>query len=99
MTSRVLNLAATEYVSIPLVCDVQQTTQPVHFSFDNGVTWTVAAWTGTAVQDSTTLLWTRTARLLVAGTTLVRPGIYKILARVTDNPEIPVIECGGLAVR
>lgn len=93
MTARVLYRGATEYVEASVTSDVTLDTQPVAFSFDGGTTWTAAAWTGSPAL-------TRTARLLVvASTTFTTPGIYTLLVKVTDSPEVPVISAGGVTVR
>lgn len=93
MTTRVIYRGATEYINAPVVANVTLSSQVVAFSFDAGVTWTAAAWVGSAGT-------TRTAQLLVvASTTFPAPGMYTLLVRVTDTPEIPIMNAGGITVR
>jgi hypothetical protein len=98
--SRVIYRGATEYISSPVVSNVTLSAQPVHFSFDDRATWTAATWIGSSVQDPQTLLWTRTAQLqVVASTMFPAAGMFTLLVRVTDNPEIPIMNAGGITVR
>jgi hypothetical protein len=53
------------------------------------VTWTTAEWVG--VPD-----FSRSARVLLDGT--MDTGTYYLFARVTDNPEVPIVVCGRVRI-
>ncbi len=78
---------SVEYLNVDITADVTLDTQPVDIRVGSGA-WQIAAWTGTAGT-------TRTARLLYTANT---PGLFAVWARITDNPETPVIRAGTLSV-
>lgn len=79
-----------EYLEVVLTCDVSLNTQPVEISFD-GLTWTAADWIGDPGL-------TRTARILLDTNTLEPRSEYGVYARITDDPEVPIIYAGDLDV-
>ncbi len=83
---------SVEYLNVDITADVTLDTQPVSVavsrSTPTGTDWQAAEWAGTAGT-------TRTARVLYTADT---PGLYAVWARITDNPETPIIRAGTLSV-
>lgn len=80
---------SSEFLNVPVTSDRELTNQPVAISFDRE-TWWEATWLGDEGL-------TRTAQLLLdEDTTPEVRGWYAVLVRVTDNPEIPIINAGTL---
>jgi hypothetical protein len=98
MSNRAIIQGTIEYLDVTVTADVNLT-GVVELSFDQGTTWTAAAWLGTAAT-------TRTARLLLdtTATTGTPPvplwpeGNYPVWVRLTDAPEIPIVSAGSLRV-
>jgi hypothetical protein len=98
MSNRVIIQGTIEYLDVVVTAD-ENLAGTVELSFDQGTTWTAAAWLGTAAT-------TRTARLLLDTTAttgtppvLVWPeGNYPVWVRLTDTPEIPIVSAGSLRV-
>lgn len=81
----------TEYISVELTADVTLDDQTVEFSFDEGTTWLAAE----AVGSTGT---TRTYRhLLTTGETPTASSV-EVLVRITDTPEIPILNAGTLTI-
>lgn len=98
-TTQVLYRGATEYVVGYVTADVDLAELPAPaFSFDQGVTWTAAAWSSGAV-DNGDGTWTRPAKLLVVvSSTFTSPGNWTALCKVTATPEIPIFVLGAITV-
>lgn len=98
MTSdrRIIYVGSTEYIDVPLTNanGVLFSTQPVLFSFDEGVTWNPGIWQGTAAA-------TRVCSILLGtgGVPVPPEGIYRVRVKVVDNPEMPIIDVGKLQVK
>lgn len=97
MSSRTFIQGSVEYLDVSVTADVNLT-GTVELSFDQGATWTEAAWQGSAGL-------TRTARLLVDTNEtddddepVWRTTNYPVWVRLTDAPEIPIISAGSLRV-
>lgn len=89
---RTMIVGTVEYLDIPITADTELTTQPVAISLDDATTWLTATWTGDAGA-------TRTASVLLgADNPLPAVGQYRILVKITDNPEAPIIDAGRLQV-
>lgn len=95
MSTRVLYRGATEYVEASITADVTLGSQTVALSFDGGTTWVTAAWQGSAGTTRTA----QTSSPVVVSSTFTTPGVYKLLARVTDASETTIVKCGGVDVR
>lgn len=89
MTNPPLIEGTIEYLNVEVNCDVTLDAQPVAFSLDKGVTWLTATWVG----DPGT---TRTAQILLDGT--LPPKTYHVYVKVTDTPEIPVVNAGTFGI-
>ena len=99
---------ATMYVFVPFAATMagipyNPTGDTVQFAFAPTATyvpqntdWQSASWT----TDTTNVLYPYSAKCLVgpAGTIDLGIGTYVIYVKVTDNPEIPVLICGQLAI-
>jgi len=93
-----------EYVRIPISAYeagslVDPTSDAIEMAFTTGADpvandWKTASWE----TDSSTTPTTYYARLAVGpgGSVTLTVGFYTVWVRVTDNPEIPVIEVPGL---
>lgn len=89
---RIMYAGTVEYLGVTITADVTLDTQPVAVSFDRA-TWNPATWTGSAGL-------VRTAHLLIGDDVpLPEKGTWAVYARVTDNPEAPIVEAGVLEVR
>lgn len=84
-------VGSTEYVSVTVTADVPLTdAMPVDLTLDDGATWLDCIWLGS---EGTT----RRARTL-APVTHSTPGYVRVVVRVTDTPEVPLIPAGYLEV-
>ncbi len=83
-------LGTSEYVSVTVTSDVSLSAQPVTVSLDRGATWLPATWQGSAGT-------TRTART-TSPVTFASTGLKTVLVKVTDTPEVPIIEAGRISV-
>lgn len=88
---RTILTGSVEYLDIEVECDFTLDAQPVAISFDR-TEWLTAAWVGAAGTA-------RTARLLLNADNMPAKGWHQTYVKVTDNPEIPVIETGVLEVK
>lgn len=88
--SRTIMRGSTEYLTVSVTADITLDAQPVAFSFDRTI-WLPAEWVGTAGT-------TRSARLLVSDTNLPAPPTTStaVYVKVTDNPEVPIVQAGGI---
>lgn len=95
---------SSEYLSVPITADVELDTQPVRISIDHGATWLDCTWQGT---DTTTTVNGETKHRRTARTddpvtfslgTAASLKTYTVLAKVTDNPEVPVLKAGSFNV-
>ncbi len=81
----------TEYLSLDVTANVSLSTQDVAVTFDRE-TFHDAEWQGSAGT-------TRVCRLLVDDDVLPEGyGVVPIYVRVTDSPEIPLIQSGYLSI-
>lgn len=85
-------LGTKEYLKATVSCDVELDSQPVAFTFDGGDTFHDAEWIGAAGT-------TRKAQLLIDEDIPLTVGRHNVYVRVTDSPEIPLIDAGTLSVR
>ena len=99
---------ATEYVLIPVSAtkagvSYNPTSDTVQFAFmptptqvPQSADWQTGAWD----TDTTNVLYPYSAKCLVgpSGTITLGIGTYVIYVKITDNPEIPVLIAGQLAV-
>lgn len=89
---RTILRGSTEYLKATLTSDVTLDGQTVEFSVDDGTTWLPA----TAVGPPGT---TRTYQHLLLPASQPTPGVMvEVLVRITDNPEIPIIDSGSLLI-
>ena len=84
--SRHVYEGTTEYLTATLTATVTLDAQPVAFSFD-GVTYTSASWVGAAAKR-------RKAQILLNAGNWPGAGTRTVYVKVTDSPEIPVINVG-----
>lgn len=101
----VISSLSTEYVRIRIVAEkngafIDPTPDTVQFSFPatgNPTTWSAGSW-----ETDTDTLGNKVyyARCLVGplGTVTLTAGKYDVWVKITDNPEIPVINAGRLTV-
>lgn len=89
--SRTIVRGSTEYLDVTVRCDFTLSAQTVEFSFDR-TTWHSAAWQGSAGT-------TRTARLLLDDDNIPDGNTVPIWVRITDDPEIPILDAGRLNIR
>jgi hypothetical protein len=85
---------SVEHLTATVSAEVTLTTQTVAFSVDHGATWLPGEWLDTAAT-------TRRARtvtpLTMAATT--PPRAVTVYVKVTDAPEVPVMQAGTFIVR
>jgi hypothetical protein len=88
---RTILRGSTEYLKVELTADVTLDAQAVEFSLDDQATWLPAE----AVGSTGT---TRVYRHLL--TPEEQPGGFtvEVLVRITDTPEVPVINAGTLTI-
>lgn len=82
--------SSVEYLIIPLTSPDDITTNVVELSLDEGLTWRPCERTAP-----------KAARLLVGPGTAVGAlpvGTHRVLIRITDAPEVPVLDAGRLYV-
>lgn len=91
MSQRTIVRGSVEYLEVTVTCDFTLSAQPVEFSFDQ-TTWYTAAWQGSAGA-------TRAARLLLNGSNTPAGRSATVWVRITDDPEIPILDAGRLNVR
>jgi hypothetical protein len=91
MSQRTIIRGSIEYLEVTVTCDFTLNTQPVEFSFDQTV-WRTATWQGSAGT-------TRTARLLLDSSNTPAGRSATIWVRITDDPEIPILDAGRLNIR
>lgn len=89
--TRTIHRGTTEYLKVELTADVTLDTQPVEFSLDDGTTWLTAEGIGAAAM-------TRTYRHLLLPEEQPAGSVVEVLVRITDNPEIPIINAGSLTI-
>jgi hypothetical protein len=99
-----ISAASTEYRRIPVsvIADNGSALNPIALTVAVGFSsdadppdsYTTAAW----VTDTSGTDTVYKAQVLVTAGTLTR-GVYTAYVKITDNPEIPVIEAGLLKVR
>lgn len=82
------------FVRIPITIDVDPTADVVEFSFalpgSDTLEWLTAEWDPDRP---------KTARLMVEPTTMgLARGSYLLRARITDNPERPVLRSGSVTI-
>lgn len=104
----ILSHLSTEYVLIPVAVTksgvvydptadtVQMAFMPTPTQVPITADWQVASWD----TDSTNILYPYTAKCLVgpAGVISLGTGTYVIYLKITDNPEVPVLPAGTLAI-
>lgn len=97
MSNRSIIQGTIEYIDVTVTADVNLS-GTVEVSFDKGATWTAATWQGSAAT-------TRTARLLVDTTDVDDDDVlvwardaYPVWVRLTDTPEVPIVNAGSLRV-
>lgn len=85
-----------EYLRVSVTASVTLSFQPVELAITSGAerpsTWMPGEWEGEPAS-------TRIARVEPGWAIGLAPGTYVVWARVTDAPEIPVINAGKLALR
>lgn len=87
---RIVYRGSTEFLDVEVTASVQlDDDTPVAFSFDNRVTWLEAAWEGSPAT-------TRTASLLVDDE-LLGTKSTTVYVRITDNPEVPIVNAGTVS--
>lgn len=89
--TRTIVRGTTEYLKVELTADVTLDAQPVDFSLDNGETWLAATGLGAAAT-------TRTYQHLLLPAEQPASSTVDVLVRITDNPEIPIINAGTLTI-
>lgn len=70
------------------IIDAQAVSMSISDS-DDPTAWQTAEWVGRASKF-------RSARILLDGT--LPEGLYNVFARITDNPEVPIIHVGRLRI-
>lgn len=79
--------SSVEYVHVKLTTPQDVSADPVEISFDGGSTWHAAQHETGGV------------RILVGPDQLLLPtGLLRVLVRITDSPEVPVLDAGRLNV-
>ena len=89
--TRSIHRGSTEYLKVTLTSDVTLDAQPVEFSLDDGTTWLSAEAVGSAAM-------VRQYRHLLTPEEQPDKAAVVVLVRITDNPEIPIIEAGTLSI-
>lgn len=87
--TRTLIAGSIEYLVVSVTSDTLLDSQPVAFSFDHDQTWVPAVWQGSAASN-------RNVSVLLDGTMPV--GMYQVNVRITDTPEIPIMNAGPLYI-
>jgi hypothetical protein len=85
-------IGSVEYLYVDIKTDRQLDSQAVEIALSVDLpptVWLSAEWQGSAGTF-------RSARVLLDGT--LAKGVYDIWARITDNPETPIIHAGRLRV-
>lgn len=82
---------SVEYLTVTVTADVTLDTQPVALSLDKGVTWLACTWQGSA---ATTRKARTTSPITFSGTWRNAA----VLVKITDTPEIPIVNAGGISV-
>lgn len=88
---RHLYTGTTEYVAATITSSVTLDAQVVEFRFGPSAGWITGAWTGTAATQ-------RQARVLINSGNIPAAGTYDLYVRVTDSPEIPIVNAGRITV-
>lgn len=86
-TARTIYKGSVEYLSVTVTADVTLDAQPVAISFDR-TTWVACTWQGTAGL-------TRTASVLANDANLPATN-SPVFVKVTDSPEVPIVNAGTL---
>jgi hypothetical protein len=81
---------SVEYLDIAVTADAELT-GTVEFSTDRGTTWETAGWIGSVGVS-------RTARLLL-DTGDYEEDTYPVWVRLSDTPEVPIVDAGALTVK
>jgi len=89
-SGRIYSRGSVEYVEVEITSDNVLDAQPVEFSFEPSV-WLSATWQGAPGTS-------RVARVLMDFGTLYR-GTYTLRVRITDAPEVPIIDVTQIEVR
>lgn len=93
MSDIVVIQGSTEYLYADVTSNIELDTQTVEMAYATTIdavsAWTTAAWQGTAGTE-------RTARALF---TFADAGNFHVFVRITDNPEIPILDAGNLKVK
>lgn len=84
---------STEYVSIPITAPVDIDSDVVEVAFVHGQNNVPADWFAATVTDGV-------AKVLVGpdGVIELTPQTWYVVVRVTDSPEVPVVNAGALIV-
>jgi hypothetical protein len=102
-----MSALSTQYIEVPVTATTpagaayNPTSDPVSFAFittgqPGPGDWNSGTWTATTSTSGTYL-----AQILIGpenGGTNLGPGGYRIWVKVTDNPEVPVIEADTLRI-
>jgi hypothetical protein len=91
-TQRTMQTGTVEYLEVTITADVDLDTQAVYIRIDRDGDWITAEWTGDVGTK-------RTARILLgADTPLPAGGGHLVYAKITDNPEAPILGAGSLFI-
>lgn len=87
-----VTLGSVEYLYADVTSNLTLDTQPVEMAYattiDSVSAWETATWEGAAA----------TARTAKALFTFDAVGTFTVFVRITDNPEVPIVEAGKLKV-
>lgn len=103
----VISALSTQYVAIPVTAvtptggPLNPSSDPVYFAFITTGQPAPGDWQGGTWATTTTTNGTYSAQILIGpapGGLNLTPGNYQIWVRVSDNPEVPVIEADSLRI-
>lgn len=90
LTTRTYILGTIEYVGVTVTADEELDAQSVAISLDHGETWIPSSWQGDPGL-------TRTAQT-DAPVTFSEKTNGRVLVKVTDSPEVPIVSAGSYSV-